>query len=173
MTTETLLVSLAQSERAVILVLAAVPLATFAVSFVHGVYDARFAPWRHFYAAVTHLETFVFVSLAALCALLLRAGTALSELPITPLLAAAFLLSWLLAILVVKRAVDFVRLRSIRNPILLLLSWVIAWATGIYLAGIVTALIGVAPLAASAIVALPVFLLLRAVMALINRLRTR
>ncbi|MFW6229138.1 MAG: hypothetical protein ACOC2V_06725, partial [Alkalispirochaeta sp.] len=38
-----------------------------------------------------------------------------------------FVLGWLLLLAVVKRAVDFVLIRSIRNPFGLLLSWLLGW----------------------------------------------
>jgi hypothetical protein len=40
----------------------------------------------------------------------------------------AALVGWLLTLAVVKRAVDFFHLRSVRKPIVLFLSWLVAWA---------------------------------------------
>lgn len=173
MTTELLMSSLADSERAVIVALIIVPLATFVISFLHGVYDGRFAPWRHVYASVVHVETLVLAAVGALAALMVSTGTPIGSLGLPTSLIVAFPLSWLFALLFVKRAVDFDRIRSVRSPIMLLLSWIVAWTAGVFAIPMTAQLLPDSDPLQAATVALPVFLILRGLLSLVARIRTR
>ena len=133
MTKEAMFVFLSSHRQIAIPVLIALPFVIFAVSFIHGVYDGRRAPWRHIYALVIHLTTFLVSAAGALVALHLLEGGALNDsiVPLVPL--GALVGSWLFTLLVVKRAVDFSKIRSVRSPFVLLLSWIAGWAAGGFL----------------------------------------
>lgn len=128
MNIEALYTLVLQYQRGIFIVLAAIPLLVFALSFLHGVYDGREAPWRHVYALVVHGMSAGFITVAALFIYhILDTGSFTVPQEIIPM-TAAFFGGWLLVLIVVKRAVDFSMLRSVRNPFLLAMTWVVSWS---------------------------------------------
>jgi hypothetical protein len=125
MTIEQLVTQLLRYQNGFFIAFAAIPVAVFAVSFVHGVYDGREAPWRHIYALVVHLVTALMSIVGTLTVYhILEVGSPQRGLL---LVVGASVVSWLLLLAVVKRAVDFVLIRSVRNPFALLFSWLLGW----------------------------------------------
>ena len=117
-----------------IIAAAVIPVATLLVSFLHGVYDGRRAPWRQFYAFMVHLLTLAVAAAAAMVVYHILDGGSLDDavVPIIPIVVLAA--AWLLTIAFVKRAVDFSMIRTVRNPFGLLFSWLIAWGVAIVVA---------------------------------------
>jgi len=118
----------------IIIAAAVIPLTTLLISFTHGVYDGRRAPWRQVYAFVVHLTTAVTAAVAAaLIYHIVERGspdwTTISTVPLFVIVG-----SWLFTLIFVKRAVDFSMIRSVRNPFALLLSWAFGWAAASVLA---------------------------------------
>lgn len=128
MTIEALYSLVLQYQRGIFIVLAAIPLLVFALSFLHGVYDGREAPWRHVYAVVVHGMSAGFITVVALFIYhILDSGSLTVPQEIIPV-SAAFFGGWLLVLIVVKRAVDFSMIRSVGNPFLLALTWIVSWS---------------------------------------------
>ena len=128
MTIEALYSLVLEYQRNIFFVLAVVPLLVFALSFIHGVYDGREAPWRYVYAIVVHGVSAGFIMLVALFVYyILDSESLVVPQEIIPV-SAAFFGGWLLVLIVVKRAVDFAMIRSVRNPFLLVLTWIVSWA---------------------------------------------
>ncbi len=167
MTKEAMFVFLSSHRQIVIPALIALPFAIFAVSFIHGVYDGRRAPWRHIYALVIHLTTFLVSAAGALVVLHILDGGVIDDaaVPIVPL--GAFVGSWLFTLLVVKRAVDFSKIRSVRSPFVLLLSWIAGWAAGGFLLFSGLSFVPGPELVGVGVAALAVFLIVRIVLRLV------
>ena len=167
MTKEAVFVFLSSYRQIAIPALIALPFAIFAVSFVHGVYDGRRAPWRHIYGLVIHLTTFLVSAGGALVALHVLDGGEINDsvVPIVPL--SALVGSWLFTLLVVKRAVDFSKIRSVRSPFVLLLSWVAGWAAGGFLLFSGLSFVPGPELVGVGVAALAVFLIVRIVLRLV------
>lgn len=152
--------------------LVVVPVIVFALSLIHGVYDGRESPWRHLYSMVVHLGTALFSALGALFVyhILDRGSSAITTDALV--LVGAFFLGWLFLLAVVKRAVDFSMIRSVRNPLVLLFSWILGWGAAAVLDMFGLLIIpGPRPvlLAAVAVVA---FLFVRIFLSLIARMRS-
>jgi hypothetical protein len=119
---------LSQHRQIILITAAVIPVVTLLASFLHGVYDGRRGPWRHFYALVTHLTTLVVAAVVAQVVYHILLGGSLND-PVVPITPSLILFgSWLLTLGFVKRAVDFSMLRTIRSPLGLLLSWLLGWA---------------------------------------------
>jgi hypothetical protein len=130
MSIETVFSGLAGAGWGLPVVLVLIPLVTFAISWVHGVYDGRRAPWRYIYGLVTQITTALFVAPAALVTLHILDGGAFSD-PVVPRTVLIYLAAcWLLSLLVVKRVVDFRHIPAVRNPFLLVIGWVAGWSAG-------------------------------------------
>jgi hypothetical protein len=128
MSFETLFTQLLHIRQGVFITLALLPVAIFGMSFLHGVYDGRESPWRQIYALVVHLLTAVVAAVGAVTVYhILENGSAAPGREGLVLLI-VFVVAWLLLLVVVKRAVDFSMIRSVRNPFVLLLSWAASWA---------------------------------------------
>lgn len=138
MTIETIFSLIAASSTMIFVILILVPVGTFAISWIHGVYDGRRAPWRYIYGLVVQISTAAIVALGALFVLYVMEGGVLSD-PVVPRAWAGYLAgSWFLSLLVVKRVVDFRHIPSVRNPLLLIMGWVFGWLAGgaLYLSGL-------------------------------------
>lgn len=172
MTIEALYSLVLQNQRGILFALPAVPLIVFAFSFVHGVYDGREAPWRHVYASVVHFMSAIFAAVVALFVYHIldsgSLGVPTEALPLT----GAFFGMWLLLLIVVKRAVDFSLIRSVRNPLLLLFTWFISW-TGAWFVDAYNLLpIPVSRSLLLATLGIGIFLVLRILGLLFSRLRS-
>ncbi|MDA3949838.1 MAG: hypothetical protein PF508_11525, partial [Spirochaeta sp.] len=116
MTIEVLFDLVLRYRLSVYIALIVVPVVVFALSLIHGVYDGREAPWRHLYSMVVHIVTALFSALGALFVYhILDHGSSVITTDALVLIG-AFLFGWLLVLAVVKRAVDFSMIRSVRNP---------------------------------------------------------
>ncbi len=138
MTIETIFTGLSNAGRLVPILLFLIPLATFVISWMHGVYDGRRAPWRQIYGLAVQVTTLFLTALAALIALYILEGGTVRDV-IVPRTAFYYVAgTWLLTLLVVKRAVDFIHIPAVKNPLLLLFGWVLAWAVGmgLYISGL-------------------------------------
>ncbi|MFP4151591.1 MAG: hypothetical protein ACLFR8_07670 [Alkalispirochaeta sp.] len=127
MTIEQLVTQLLRYQNGIFITLIAIPVAVFAVSFIHGVYDGREPPWRHIYSLVVHLVTAGLSVVGTLTVYHILESGSLQHGDGLFVLGGAFVLGWLLLLAVVKRAVDFALIRSVRNPFGLLLSWLLGW----------------------------------------------
>lgn len=125
---ETILNVLSTYRQIVIIVSAAIPVVTLVVSFLHGVYDGRRGPWRHFYALMVHVTTLIVAAVGAskVYHIVTTWSLDLAGMPLVPMIAVA--VGWLLTLGFVKRAVDFSMIRTVRNPFGLLISWLLGWA---------------------------------------------
>ncbi len=128
MSFETLYTLLLQFRRGVFIALAILPVVTFGMSFLHGVYDGRESPWRQIYALVVHLLTALVGAVGAIMVyhILENGSAAVGRDGV--IFAIVFFVAWLFLMAVVKRAVDFSMIRSVRNPIVLIFSWAVSWA---------------------------------------------
>lgn len=173
MTVETIFTLALQFQRSVYIFLGVIPVVVFAASFLHGVYDGREPPWRHFYALVVHGMTAilsVFGAFSVYHILEIGSGAIGRDWMI---IAGAFLLSWLIVLIVVKRAVDFSMIRSVRNPFALLLSWIIGWTAAWFVdAYDLLAIVPVTRVVLLAGVAFVTFFIVRVLFSILNRLRS-
>lgn len=129
-TTESVLLFAGTRGLPAIFLLVAIPLVTFIVSWMHGVYDGRRPPWRHIYGLVVHLVTMSLVTLGALIAIHIVGGGSWQDAVVPRQAVYSLAGCWVFSLLAVKRAVDFQHIPSVRNPILLLLAWSIGWTAG-------------------------------------------
>jgi membrane protein CcdC involved in cytochrome C biogenesis len=131
---ETIFRVLSTYRQIIIIASAVIPATTLLISFAHGVYDGRRAPWRQIYALMVHIMTMAVAAVGAMVVYhILVVGSLTPDLlPIVPPIALAA--GWLLTLGFVKRSVDFSMLRSIRNPFGLLLSWLLGWTVASVLA---------------------------------------
>lgn len=106
----------------------AVPVITFAISFIHGVYDGRRAPWRQLYALVVHLTTAAAMLVAALVVYHIAEGGSPLDAEIPRWVVITITVTWILTLLVVSRAVDFAMIPGVRTAWGLILTWAVAWA---------------------------------------------
>ena len=85
---------------------------------------------------------------------------------------AVFTVAWLFLLLIVKRAVDFSMIRSVRSPFVLFLSWVIGWTTASVLD--IYGLLNF-PFPRPVLIAVPaflVFLVIRILLSVLSRIRS-
>jgi hypothetical protein len=131
---ETIFRVLSTYRQIIIIASAVIPAATLLISFAHGVYDGRRAPWRQVYALMVHIMTMAVATVGAMVVYhILVVGSRITDvLPVAP--PVSLLAGWLLTLGFVKRSVDFSMLRTIRNPFGLLLSWLLGWTVASVLA---------------------------------------
>jgi hypothetical protein len=129
---------LRNAGRGTVVLLLLVPVITFLISWVHGVYDGRHAPWRQIYGLVVHLTTACVVSSAALIVLYVVDGGTVGQGAIPWIPFAALVGWWILSLLVVKRAVDFQHIPTVGNPLVPVIGWALGWTGGgfLYLSGL-------------------------------------
>lgn len=130
MTIESLFAVLTEYRLVLIITCIVIPASAFVISWMHGVYQGRETPWRQMYALLVHLSSLIFASLAALIGFYVYQGGGPLDAIVPRFAAITSLIGWLFTLLFVKRVVDFENIRSIRSPLMLLLSWFIAWAVG-------------------------------------------
>ena len=125
-------------RRGAIILLALIPTITFGMSWIHGVYDGRSAPWRQLYALAVHLVTLALATVVAAVALHLYEGGGWSDPSVPRVVLYVLLGSWVLTLLTVKRALDFRYIATVRNPLVLLLGWLAGWTAGagLYITGL-------------------------------------
>ena len=130
---DTLFTLLQNAGRGTLGLLLLVPLIAFLISWVHGVYDGRHPPWRQIYGLVVHLTTAVVVAIAALTVLYTVEGGTFDdgELPWIPF--SVLIGWWILSLLVVKRAVDFQHIPTVRSPFVPVVGWAAGWTAGGFL----------------------------------------
>ncbi len=172
MSFETLLSILIQYRLGVYIALVILPLAIFGMSFFHGVYDGREAPWRHTYAFMVHVLTALFAAVGALTVYhILESGSSVVGRDVVTVVA-AFAASWLLVLLVVKRAVDFSMLLSVRNPFVLFTSWAVGWAAAWTVDQYAVLPFSAPRVAVLAITACIVFLVIRVILSIAFKVRS-
>lgn len=130
MTIESVLTVLTDYRRVLGITCIMIPAIAFVISWMHGVYQGRETPWRQVYALLVHLSTLVFAALLALLGFFVYQGGDPFGAGVPRLAILAALLGWAFTLLFVKRVVDFENIRSIRSPLLLLVSWLVAWIAG-------------------------------------------
>ena len=150
----------------------AIPVFTFVLSFVHGVYDGRRAPWRQVYAFVSHLTTAAFGAAIAFLLLSVIDGQPISGEGVPWFGIGSLFVGWIATLLAVKRAVDFRRMRSVRNPFVLALMWVIAWIASYLLTVFRIIALPVSTEIVMGGTALVIFIVLRVISGLIFRLHS-
>lgn len=109
------------------------PAMTMSLSWLHGIYDGHKSPWRQLYALVIHIYTLAMVYTVGAVSMYIFDGGAWGDggIPWVPL--GGFLGSYLLVLIVVRRVVEFSALPTVRNPLVLLIGWLVGLALGITL----------------------------------------
>lgn len=130
MTIESVFAVLTVYRRVLGITCIVIPAIAFIISWMHGVYQGRETPWRQVYALLVHLSTMIVAALLAMLVFFVYQGGAPFDRTIPRTVLIAAFLGWLFTLLFVKRVVDFENIRSIRSPLLLLVSWLIAWTAG-------------------------------------------
>jgi hypothetical protein len=110
-----------------------VPAITMGLSWMHGIYDGHKSPWRQLYALVIHLYTLAIAYIVGAVSMYIFDGGTWQDggIPWFPL--GGFLASYLLVLIVVRRVVEFSVLLTVRNPLILLMGWLVGLAVGLTL----------------------------------------
>lgn len=130
MTIESVFAVLTEYRRVLGITCIVIPAIAFVISWMHGVYQGRETPWRQIYALLVHLSTLIVAALLALGVFFVYQGGSPLDPAVPRFVGIVALVGWLLTLLFVKRVVDFENIRSIRSPILLIISWLVAWTAG-------------------------------------------
>jgi len=130
MTIESVFAVLTEYRRVLGITCIVIPAIAFVISWMHGVYQGRETPWRQIYALLVHLSTLIVAALLALGVFYVYQGGSPLDPGVPRFVGIVALVGWLLTLLFVKRVVDFEHIRSIRSPILLIISWLVAWTAG-------------------------------------------
>jgi len=121
-----------QHRTAVLIPVGVIPLVTFVLGFLHGVYDGRKAPWRQIYALLIYISTVGMTVLVSIIAYLYVLGNdPVSEIGF--FLPVAVVVSWLLTVLFVKRVVDLKYLSGIPGIFFFIIEFFLVWATGLFI----------------------------------------
>ncbi len=130
MTIESVFAVVTEYRRILSILALAIPVVAFVISWMHGVYQGREAPWRQFYALLLHLSTVLVATIVAFFLFFLYQGGSFTDDAVPRIVIVATIAGWALTILFVKRVVDFPFIRTVRSPLGLLIAWLLAWSAG-------------------------------------------